>query len=315
MPKGIFVQCGCILLSEAVAVEEIERALASYEVIRRTDPGPSWIFGGYGLLVKYRPQVNGLVLVDIVNKPWPDGMGDPQANPELFGGWTMGQFGPFTFPGSLQRAAQQSWVWPAGKSIVGDHRAFMRVRCSYVLGAGPDAPVMAADADAVDELEHVTGICQALLSLPTALCYFNPNGEVLRDQAGMQESMQFADQNEVLPLDLWSNIRLFNISSEWLLMDTVGNSQLDLPDIEAIFVKKYDPSEIDNFLRNISFYLHTEGRNVIKPGDTMDGPGNIRWQARLYENGISDPPRPVLSWLPVDGSTPPVELKNRKEAS
>jgi len=313
MPKGIFVQSACILLRDAVAIEEIERALFAFEIIRRTDRGPTWVMGGPGLLVKYRPQVNGLVLIDIIDRPWPDSMGHPETDPQLFGGWAMGQFGPFVFPASLERASQQSWVWQAGKEVGPQHRAFLRIRCSYALGAEQDAPVIAADAEPVDELEHLTGIAQALLSLPAAICLFNPNGEVLRNLAGVEESIRFADQHEVLPLDLWSNIRLFNVNQDWLMMDTVGNAQLDLPDVEAIFTRKYEPGEIDGFLRDSTFYLYNNGRDVIKNGDTMDGPGGVNWRAQHHEHGVSDPPRSVLTWVPVDGATPPEELKDRKK--
>ncbi|WP_425618222.1 DUF4261 domain-containing protein [Anatilimnocola sp. NA78] len=313
MPKGIFVQSACVLLRETVAVEEVERALYAFEIIRRTDRGPTWVVGGPGLLVKYRPQVNGLVLIDMVERPWPDLMGHPQTDPMLIQGWSMGQFGPCVFPAALERASQQSWVWQAGKEVAAQHQAFLRIRCSYALGAEKDAPLIAADADSVDELEHLTGIAQALLSLPQAICLFNPNGEVLRDLKGVEESIQFADQHEVLPLDLWSNIRLFNVNQDWLMMDTVGNPQLDLPDVEAIFTRKYEPGQIDGFLRDTTFYLHNNGRNVIKNGHTMDGPGGVDWQAHHYEHGISDPPRSVLTWLPNDGTPPPEELKDRKQ--
>ncbi|MDJ0847938.1 MAG: hypothetical protein QNK04_06055 [Myxococcota bacterium] len=41
-------------------------------------------------------------------------MGDPQREPLLMGAWSMGHFGPFAYPGGLERAAQQCWGWAPG---------------------------------------------------------------------------------------------------------------------------------------------------------------------------------------------------------
>src|SRR5262249_44266962 len=113
-----------------------------------------------------------------------------------------------------------------------------------------------------------------------------------------------------LPLDLWCNVRLFNADADWSLMDTVGNHQLDLPDVEACFTRGYDCGQADRFLRNVSWYLWQNGE-VIKDGHTMDGPGEGRWQARNHENGLAEPPRRVLSWLPLDGTHAPDNLRER----
>jgi DivIVA domain-containing protein len=156
----------------------------------------------------------------------------------------------------------------------------------------------------------VTDVALAVLGLPEALCYFNPNGEVLRDREGTQESLAYARSNELLPLDLWSNVRLFNIGGGWSLMDTVGNAQFDQPDIEACFSRGYDCGEVDRFLRNATWYLYQNGE-IVKDGDTMDGPGAVRWQAKSFENGLTEPPRRVLSWLPLDEVAVPQQLRER----
>ncbi|HZV03536.1 MAG TPA: DUF4261 domain-containing protein [Gemmataceae bacterium] len=248
--------------------------------------------------------------VDLVDQVWPDHMGDPKKDPITFGAWSMGFFGPFAFPGGLEMASQQCWAWQAGNSVASHHKGFIRIRSSYVYGAGEDAPVMPKDYAAIPELEFVTNVALTLLGLPEALCYFNPNGEVLRDRNGLRESLEFARSADLLPLDIWSNIRLFNIDSDWLLMDTVGNRQLDLPDIEACFCRGYACRDVDRFLRNVTWYLHQKGE-IIEDGDTMDGPGGIRWQAKSYENGLAAPPRRVLGWLPMDEAEVPEKLRKR----
>lgn len=87
--------------------------------------------------------------------------------------------------------------------------------------------------------------------------------------------MSYHREHNLPPLNVWTNIRLFNVTDDWLMMDTVGNWQLDIADQEAIFPKgAFSPQGVDNFLRNASLYILTNGP-VIKDGNTMDGPGGI----------------------------------------
>lgn len=314
MPRGIYTQTTCILLCEEVAWEQLRPALAEYTIRKEIAEGSDWPFGGPAYILDYRPDQNGYVAVDIVNRPWPDGMGDPKREATIFGAWTMGMFGPQTYPGGLERAMQQCWAWEQGKVLPARHSGFIRVRSSYAFGADENAPLWPDDYDAEQDLEFVTQVARALLALPQAQCYFNPGGEVLRDQAMVEESLEYGRDHELPPLELWSNVRLFNIDENWSLMDTVGNGQLDVVDIEAAFDRRYDPGEVDGFLRNVTLYLLTNGA-VIQDKDTMDGPGNIRWQARHFENGLCDPPRRVICFVPVDGTQSPEPVLNRPARS
>ena len=84
---------------------------------------------------------------------------------------------------------------------------------------------------------------------------------------------------ELLPQELWANVRLFNLAGHdpWVVMDTVGMWQLDVPDHEAAFRSDlYDPSDVALFLRNAADYVLRSGP-IINDNDTMDGPGQIRW--------------------------------------
>jgi len=308
MPKGLFTQCACILLDRPTSLDEVQTALSGFDVYGRTEATAEESFGGPSLLLDYRKAVNGLVAVDVVNRPWPDDMGDIEDNPTEFGAWAMGQYGPFTYPGGLERATEQSWTWDDAAETQQKHQAFVRVRASYLHDRGDDAPVVPEDYDAIDELQYVTKVAAALLDLPGALCYFNPGGEVLRDQDGLRESLNFAWANELPPLDSWCNVRLFLINDQWSLMDCVGNSQVDLPDLEACFYSDaYDFGEVDNLLRGLTLYLLEEGE-VIEDGDTVDGPGGVMWQTMLVEESLCDPPRSVIRLVPLDDRTPPDEV-------
>lgn len=308
--KGFFTQTACILLERACTLKHLETALQSFEVVKRREENQDWHFSGPEIVVAFRPERNGHILVDIVSHPWPDDMGSPQAAPALFAAWSMGYFGPFTYPGGLMRAGQQCWHWEEGRTVSQRHQSFIRIRSSYSLGAKASDLVMPEDYDPVSELVRVTEIASVLAHMDGALCYFNPNGESLQSAVQVQEALDWFAGGGPPPLNLWSNIRLFNLDQTggWSMMDTVGLGQVDAPDQEACFAaRKYDLGEVSHFLLNAGLYLMTNG-SVIKGGDTMNGPGNRNWQARMMKNGLLDPPRETLRWFPVDKDTPPAQL-------
>lgn len=314
MPKGFFTQGVSILLDRFASLDDIETVLADFDVCARRDVTETWEFFAPNVTVAFRPEANGYVAIDAVKATWPDHMGDPQSETNLFGAWSMGYFGPFAYPGALERAALQCWHWEDAKTMPARHKAFVRIRSSYAFGTDADAPVMPDDYEPLPELEFVTKLASALLKLPGALCYFNPNGEVVRDQDGLRDSLNFHWENQLPPFDVWSNVRLVNVDEAWSMMDTVGNAQLDIPDSEACFhTESYDCGEIDNFLRNVSLYQLNHGE-VLNDGDTMDGPGDIPWQARHLADSMWSPPRRVLRWFPMDKRKVPREIFNAESA-
>ena len=126
----------------------------------------------------------------------------------LFSAWSMGHFGPFTFPGSLDRACRHPCSWSDHpRAVIDAHRAFVRLRLSYIFGADKDAPVMPADCDPPSELVALTRLARRVASLPGALAFFNPNGEVLLSPAELDEAVDFAEQHERLPIEAWTSVR------------------------------------------------------------------------------------------------------------
>ncbi len=312
--KGLFTQGVAVLFDRAVELDALANALARFQVQNQRSGSESWEISGPSLLLPLAPAggdaaKKGAVAVDTVAQPWPDHMGDPKDESTLFGAWSMGHFGPGAYPGGLQRATQQCWHWQQGPALAQLHTAFVRIRTSYAFGAKDDDPVIPENYDAVAELMHVTAVARAILNLPGALCYFNPNGETLHSAETIDEKLAVHRQTSTLPQQLWCNVRLIRLGDcqPWMFMDTVGMSQLDAIDHEAVFCEGYDLSDVSSFLRNVANYVFQRGQ-VIKDGDTINGPGEISWQACQYSDPLYDPPRDVLRWLPCDGSEVPPAL-------
>jgi len=195
-------------------------------------------FGGEGVHLRFLPEVNGVIDVDILPSPWPDSMGSPTADMDLFGAWTMGAYGPFTFSGNLERAAQHPYEWNDAPKAASAHTSIVRVRSSYAVGADPDALVIPESYDSKSELMMVTQIARSLLDLPHALAYFNPNGEMLLNKTRLQALLDEASAQKLLPLAAWTNARVFRVDANWTMMDVVGNGQIDLPDLEVLYPAK-----------------------------------------------------------------------------
>jgi hypothetical protein len=318
MAKGLFTQGICVLLEHAIDSTQIESALSGFEVVGRheatgaEDPTLT-------IVLRFRPEVGGHVLVSLSPRPWPDDMGDPEESAELFVAWSLGQFGPLAFPGCLARACEQSWAWEEGREAPMHHMAHIRVLTSYVIGRdeegdgdesdnGEETQLLPEDYDSMAELQFLMRVISPLMELPGVICYFNPGGEVLRDATGLRQGLNHAWMHDFPPLDMWTNVRLYQATETWSLMDTVGNGQFDLPDMEAVFLADlYKPAEVEEFLRNASLFSLRED-NDFEDGDTADGPGGIVWLAIECAEALADPPRPTIRWIPDDGHEPPGEL-------
>ena len=149
--------------------------LAPFRVDKQTpaEGEKNWIGGYPTWVIAWRPEVNGHVTVDVVDAPWPDNMGDPKSpgGQSLFAAWSMGFMGPMTWPGNLLRAIQYTEAF--GDKAAADgakkHRAFVRIRSTYVLGSDDDAKVMPDDYQARPELEFVTSVAAAVAAAPGVL--------------------------------------------------------------------------------------------------------------------------------------------------
>lgn len=318
--KGTYTAGVMVLFDRIPTTSELRNHLegAGLDVVNETPAGEAWQFGGPSLVVAFRSEVNGYVSVDVVDRPWPDHMGDPKDDPITMGAWSMASFGPFAFPGGLRRATQQAWSWPAAKGVAESHAAFVRLRTSYVFGGDPKALIFPPEYDPTVEVHFLIAMADAVMGVKGATAYWNPNGEVLLPRTQLTEKLKWAEENELPPLDLISNVRMFNVDAGWLVMDTCGNSQFDsldlpraFPDVECCFPSgMVDATEVAVFLRNTTHYLWSNGL-VFKDGDTIDGPGG-RWRAR-HRRALLNPPRATLRFTLDPGPKVPELLAAENE--
>lgn len=320
MVKGFFTQAAVILTEGGMATDAVDEALGSFDVLKRSPAeGPqNWISGYPSWTLDLRREVNGLIVVDLVNAPWPDALGDPKGDPSLFAAWSMGFMGPGAWPGGLGRAMQQAGVFRrnATAELAARHKGFIRIKSSYVLGASKETPIRPKDYDPLVELEKITSVARALLGTRGALCYFNPAGETLYTAEEFDQSVDLCRGSGIPNLLIWTGNRLVRLDDAppWVITDVVGMGQLDALDHEACFrSERHQPGDTMVFLRNMSLYTMKNGP-VINQGHTTDGPGGV-WRAHDVNEGILPGPRNVLRWVPEDGPRPPKQLFVNKEVA
>ena len=315
MPKGIYTQLACVLCERAPSVEDVARAIAPLSAApsRRVEGAAGddgWMLGGPGVVLTLGAFD---VLVDVVDHAWPDDMGHPERAPNLFTAWGMGQLGPFTFPGNLERARMQSWMFPAARERVPRARAFVRLRASWCLGRGEQAPIIPPGYTVLDEIARMTELGHALCALPEALAWFVPAGEVLLGHEELGAVLARVREGGPPPVDAWINVRLYDLpDGATTVQDTIGAPQLDLDDVEAVFGREtQDPAHVHSFLLDLLLYRLSKGAGIIQPGHVVHGPDGADWRAEQHDESFGVPARPVLRFLPPGFSGPEVEVRAR----
>src|SRR5262249_45584498 len=103
MPKGFFTQGVSLLTNGNATLSELKRIVTvrDFGVVKEVAGDDRSPMGGASFVVAFRPEINGYISIDVVNERWPDGMGDPKTDVVTFGAWSMGFYGPFAYPGSL----------------------------------------------------------------------------------------------------------------------------------------------------------------------------------------------------------------------
>lgn len=314
--KGFFTQGLVLLLDRKLPLGELAPLLEGFGSGRVYQVAGSgdWTRGGDSLLLPFGEH-GGHLAIDLVDEPWPDELVERGDTPQLGTSAAAGYFGPFAFPYCFERACRQAWIWKEAQQAPPRHAAFARVRTTYAFrppGAAPETAVAVPEIkNPLIELQAATAAVQALARHPAAVAYFDPSGETLLPPDRLGEAVKWAEEQQLPPLDVWTNVRFLSLeglADGWFLMDTVGMWQLDIPDHEIFLPgKTYDFQEVEGFLRNVSLYLMNHGP-VLGDGDTIEGPGGIDWKATSHDDSFTMPPRPVVRWFADDGTEPPPQL-------
>lgn len=299
----VFVETMVVLLRSAPTIEEMRTVFGEFTINRARKEGiDTWEHCGPALFLEYRPEYFGQFVVDIVDRPWPDEMDFDKPDTALHKAWVEGCFGIETCPGALERAIEHSWVWPEGREAVKEAKAFLRVRTTFSLDRDEEFEEddwIPDDYFAPEELMEMHSVVLALLKLPQAICYFNPQGEVLRDEASFDEADELYFENEVPALELWSNVRLFRFDDQWTMMDTVGNSQIQVPDFEAVFfAEAYSPADVEQFLRIATMYFLEDAEFESREG--LKDENGVNWKLSIQLDSLCDPPRQIIRLTPDD---------------
>lgn len=298
MPRGLFTQSAAVLFTEVPHIEQIESALSSLGPITRRDTQPGWISGGAELLFAFGES--GHVHVDLVASPWPDALGRNSKDSDLIAAYAMGAFGPLAHPGGLGRAAEHAFDVSSAEVVTREHRAFVRLRTSYLVGAGEKSALLPDGWSAIAELSAMLRLVPPILDLEGAAAYFDPNAELLLSPDAFRSLLAEGDDDP--PLELFTHVRRFQLDHRWSVMDTVGMERFFLPDFELLVESERDVDESTELLRDACAYLLSRGA-VMEDGHTLEGPdGTLLIQA--YESPLAAPPRRVLRLLPEGAELP-----------
>ena len=300
-----------MLLKSAPTLQELKKVLSKHKIVSEKPNGiQGWETCGPAILLDYREEYNGLFVIDIIDKPWPDELDCEKPDSTLHKAWLEGCFGIATAPGSLERAVEHCWFWPEGRELVPQAKAFLRIRSTFMIDRDDwmeGDEWIPSDYYPADELQEFHMVIRDLFELPQVICYFNPQGEVLRDKETFIEYDDLCYDNEIPPLGLWANARFFKINDEWVMMDTVGNSQIEVLDVEACFhIDSYEPHDIDQLLRVVTLYQLED--DEFEGSDTVEDENGVSWKVSFEQDGLCDPPRRVIRLIPQDGREPPAEL-------
>jgi hypothetical protein len=289
----MFLQTGVVLFDRSLSLDELAACFAELTPRRRIDKSndaPYWLAGEGCLMFESDSGANGGVAVELFHRPWPDSMGSPETDPELFMAWSMRQFGLATFPFGLARAGAQT------DAPSSDHVAFVKLNLSYIFGADEDALVSPEDREVRAELARLSALAAPVLALPGAVAWFAPNGEVLTEPPAARSKLLLQAGGEHVP-ELWVCTRAYSAGKHWLV-ETVGvgtlgakstplDHQVLLPDLGL------DGDVIIRFVQELSGAARFGSDQV--PTEPVLGPGG-RWTPRLATSE-NPPPREVVRWV------------------
>lgn len=247
--------------------------------------------------------------VDICEFPWPDDMGTSGEPTLVTSAHALGAFGPFVYPGALDRALQAPG-YQAAAPASREHQAFVRLRVSHFFntpaGSEDSRPSRPENARPTEELGFLLRAAAALVESPGAIAYFNPNSEMILPLDGLDTILSGSLEHKTYPVEAVCRLRGCPIDDQWSFVDCIGMEQLGMRDHEFAWADAtVTRSEQIDFLISL---LHYQVDNAVQmaTGHTTNGPHETLWRAKERETACMMPPRQVVHWT-IDGAPPEPE--------
>lgn len=182
--------------------------------------------------------------------------------------------------------SSQMWDCPESNEII--------ARCHYDVVA---VDMLSAYMDYKDRADMLMNFTEALMELyPTCeAVYFDCSGKMFTRRAILEHSIPRKDRFIYFAV----NVRFFNIEGSGdMLIDSLGMSELDLPDVQYHF-HDLDPDSVVNHAYTVLSYIY-ENNCPIESGETIDGLKNgrisrdVQWVCQ-FEEALVQPARTVMN--------------------
>ena len=179
----------------------------------------------------------------------------------------------------------QMWDCPESDEII--------ARCHYDVVT---VDMLSAYMDYKDRADMLMDFTEALMELyPTCeAVYFYRSGKMFTRQAILEHSIPRKDRFIYFAV----NVRFFNIEGSGdMLIDSLGMSELNLPDVQYHF-HDLDPDSVVNHAYTVLSYIY-ENNCPIEPGETIDGlkdgqiSRDVQWVCQ-FEEALVQPARTVM---------------------
>lgn len=179
----------------------------------------------------------------------------------------------------------QMWDCPESDEII--------AHCHYDVVA---VDMLSAYMDYKDKADMLMDFAEALVELyPTCeAVYFDRSGKMFTRQAILEHSIPRKDRFIYFAV----NVRFFNIEGSGdMLVDSLGMSELDLPDVQYHF-HDLDPDSVVNHAYTVLSYIY-DNNCPIKSGETIDGlkdgriSRDVQWVCQ-FEEALVRPARTVM---------------------
>ncbi len=178
---------------------------------------------------------------------------------------------------------RQTWDWPGAREAVARHRARVLV-----------GDLMCAALPYPERLDLFQDALRGVLAaVPATALRWLPSGKFVDPAAWLLSRSEGGERDPLLgPI----NVRLFGLSADTRIMDTLGLAALGMPDLQCRY-RGLDPAEVATGLHNLARHVFAKG-DVLYEGASIPGlRKGERWTCRRRA-AFAPPARAVVDLDP-----------------